>query len=456
MPMSNGHTEPEPNAPAVETDAIEGRPPLPSVDETATVHGQIVPRTGDIALDRTTGLPALRSRLTERRTAFRVLGALLALLAIAGAGYYWWLQHRPALPSGFAVGNGRLEADEINIATKFAGRVLDLYVDQGDLVKSGQVVAVMDTQDLQAQLKQAEAVSLQAQRAVDEARQNLVQQQSLVLSTQAAAVQAQRATEEADAMLRQQQSQVKLTQQELDRTTSLVARGFATNELLDQRRQAMNAAFAAENAATAKVNGTQEALVASRHNVDGAVAARDAAAARVQQAEQAGEAAAHNVEYYSINIADNTLVAPRDGPIEYRIANVGEVLPVGGKVFTMLDASYVYMDIYLPTAEAGRVRIGSDARLVLDAYPNNVIPAKVVYVAREAQFTPKTVETKSERDRLMFRIRVRIDPERLKGHEALVRSGLPGVAYVRTDPGAEWPSSLRPSAIPGPSGTKSP
>ena len=116
---------------------------------------------------------------------------------------------------------------------------------------------------------------------------------------------------------------------------------------------------------------------------------------------------------------DNTLVAPRDGRIQYRVANVGEVLPAGGKVFTMLDTSYVYMDIYLPTADAGRVRLGSDARIVLDAYPDRPIPAKVVFIASQAQFTPKTVETKDERDKLMFRIRVRIDPDRLRGRAEL-------------------------------------
>jgi HlyD family secretion protein len=114
----------------------------------------------------------------------------------------------------------------------------------------------------------------------------------------------------------------------------------------------------------------------------------------------------------------------------------------------MLDASYVYMYIYLPTADAGRISIGSEARIVLDAYPDDVIPAKVVFVASQAQFTPKTVETKDERDKLMFRIRVRIDPGRLEGREALVRSGLPGVAYVRTDPAAVWPAGLQPSPPP--------
>ena len=103
-------------------------------------------------------------------------------------------------------------------------------------------------------------------------------------------------------------------------------------------------------------------------------------------------------------------MSPRDGRIEYRVANVGEVLAAGGKVFTILDTAYVYMDIYLPTRSAGRIKLGSDARIVLDSYPTRAFPAKVVFVAAQAQFTPKTVETKDERDLLMFRVRVRIDP----------------------------------------------
>jgi len=109
----------------------------------------------------------------------------------------------------------------------------------------------------------------------------------------------------------------------------------------------------------------------------------------------------------------------------------------------MLDTSYVYMDIFLPTLSAGLVRLGSDARIVLDAYPTHAFPAKVTFVASQAQFTPKTVETKDERDTLMFRVRVRIDPERLRTHAADVRSGLPGVAYVRTDPAVAWPPQLQ-------------
>jgi HlyD family secretion protein len=333
--------------------------------------------------------PRLQRRQKPRAV---LLVLLLAIGAGAGIGWVWWQQHQTLLPPAIAYGNGRLEADEIDIDTKFASRIAKLFVDEGDMVAAGQVVAMMDTQDLQASLKKSKALVEMGQRALDEAKANLVQQQT----------------------------QVKLAQQELDRTSALVPKGFATVELRDQRQQQMNAAVAAETAATHKVAEAQHAL----------------------------DAATHDVELYRVNILDNTLVAPREGRIQYRVANVGEVLPVGGKVFTMLDTSYVYMDIYLPTADAGRVRIGSDARIVLDAYPAHVIPAKVVFIASQAQFTPKTVETKDERDKLMFRIRVRIDPERLRGRAEIVRSGLPGVAYVRTDPSIDWPLKLQASALP--------
>jgi|SRR5579884_401388 len=322
----------------------------------------------------------------------RALLLLLLLIGAAGGSAWWWSHRIPPLPPTIASGNGRLEADEIDIDTKFAGRIAKLLVDEGDMVAPGQVVAVMDTQDLQAQLKQYQQVVLQAQHTLDQAKANYAQQQAVVT----------------------------FARQEVERTAYLVPRGYATPETLDQRKQQLASALAT----------------------------LDADAAAIGAAEHALAAATHQVELFEVNIADNSLVAPKEGPIEYRVANVGEVLPAGGKIFTMLDASYVYIDIYLPTAQAGRLRIGSEARIVLDAYASHVIPARVVYVAAGAQFTPKTVETKEERDKLMFRIRVRIDPDRLKGRERLVRSGLPGVAYVRTDPAAAWPPWLEPSPPP--------
>jgi HlyD family secretion protein len=334
-------------------------------------------------------LPATIKRRPSRRWWLRAAIALLLLLLAGGAGggYYWWQRLHPALPPGIVFGNGRLEADEINIDTKYAARILDILADEGDPVKAGQVVARMDTRDLQASLNKSEASVRQARRAVDEANANVVQQQT----------------------------QVVLAKQEFDRAVTLLKKGYQTQEVVDQRQQ----------------------------QLDGANAALLAANARVTESEHALEAATHDVELYNVEINDDTLVAPVNGRIQYRIANVGEVLPAGGHVFAMLDTSYVYMDLYLPTNSAGRVRYGADARIVVDAYPKVAIPAKVLFIATQAQFTPKTVETQTERDKLMFRVRVRIDADWLRGRSDAVSSGLPGVAYVLTNATTKWPTSLQ-------------
>jgi len=298
-----------------------------------------------------------------------------------------WTRAHPPLPVGISSGNGRIEADQIDIDTKFAGRVSELLADIGDRVAPGQVLARMDTRDIEQSLSKSEAQARQAQHAIDEAQANLVQQQT----------------------------QQTLAEQEMTRARYLLKNGWVTQEAVDQRQQ----------------------------QLDGANAGLAAAQARLRQVQHALEAAQHDAGFYKVQIADNTLVAPKAGRIQYRLTNIGEVLPAGGKVFTMLDFSYVYMDIYLPTAEAGKVKVGADARIVLDAYPYHPIPAKVSFVASQAQFTPKTVETQSERDKLMFRIRTRIDQERLLAHTDAIRSGLPGVAHIRWDPAIAWPKSLQ-------------
>lgn len=137
------------------------------------------------------------------------------------------------------------------------------------------------------------------------------------------------------------------------------------------------------------------------------------------------------------------LKAPRDGRIQYRVAQHGEVLSPGGTVLNMVDLTDVYMTFFLPTEATGQVALGAQVRLVLDAIPQYVIPAEVSFVADVAQFTPKTVETEEERQKLMFRIKARIDPALLLQHLQQIKTGVPGMAYVRLDPKLEWPTELR-------------
>jgi HlyD family secretion protein len=375
-----------------------GRPDGGTRPAGSEVHEPLVTSARDLVpVPSRPGLPARLPQATKpapSRRRWLQVALVLALLAgsAGGAAYYWWQRLHPPLPPGIVFGNGRLYADEINIDTKYAARILEILADEGDRVKAGQVVARMDTRDLEASLKRSEATVRQARRAVDEAKANVVQQQSQVL----------------------------LAKQEYDRAAYLVQKGFQTKEVMDQREQQLN----------------------------GANAGLDAARQRVTESEHALEAATHDVELYNVEINDDTLVAPYDGRIQYRVANIGEVLQAGGHVFAMLDTSYVYMDIYLPTDEAGNVKYGADARIVADAHPNAPIPAKVMFIATQAQFTPKTVETRTEREKLMFRIRVRIDADWLRGRSDAVSSGLPGVAYILTDPATKWPDRLREAATP--------
>jgi HlyD family secretion protein len=129
--------------------------------------------------------------------------------------------------------------------------------------------------------------------------------------------------------------------------------------------------------------------------------------------------------------------------VQYKVAEAGEVVAAGGRVLNLVDLTDVYMTFYLPTATAGRIPQGADVHLVLDAFPQYVLPAKATFVADVAQFTPKTVQTEEERLKLTFRIKAYIDPELLRKYITQVKTGLPGVAYVRLDPKAEWPSQLQ-------------
>jgi HlyD family secretion protein len=141
---------------------------------------------------------------------------------------------------------------------------------------------------------------------------------------------------------------------------------------------------------------------------------------------------------------DSVLRTPVSGRVEYRLVQAGEVIAAGGRVVTILDLTDVFMTIFLPTGDAGRVALESEARVVLDAAPSYVFPAIVSFVAAEAQFTPKAVETANEREKLMYRVKLAIDPKLLETYRDYVKAGLTGNAYVQVVANAAWPERLTP------------
>lgn len=317
----------------------------------------------------------------------KILIVLVLVVVLGAAAYAFWRLRAPELPQGVAFGNGRLEATEVDVATKVGGRLASLAPHEGDKVAKDEVVATLDADDIAAQLRAAQAQVRQAQEA----------------------------TRVAQAGVSKAESDMTLARITLQRSQELVQKGFVSGATLDRDHNTQQGALAG--------------LLAARTQVAAAEAATQAAIAR-------GES-------LSATVNDTTLKAPISGRVLYRLAEPGEVLAAGSKLLTLLNMTDVSMTIFLPAADAGKVAIGSPARILLDALPDQVLPATVTFVAPRAQFTPKEVETRSEREKLMFRVKVKVDAAWLAQHEQITKGGMPGLAYVLTDAQAPWPQNLQ-------------
>ncbi|WP_025130922.1 HlyD family secretion protein [Pseudomonas sp. PH1b] len=313
----------------------------------------------------------------------RLFAVSLLILLVAAGGFGYWKSLQDRLPEGLSMGNGRLEATEVQIASKIPGRLAEVRVNEGDKVLQGQLLARMDTRTLEAQRSQAEA-------EVVRARENL-------------------SAAEANVQLRQ--SELLLANQELKRSQELFKRGFASQQIIDQQQARLNTGNAAVLAAQAQVAAVKAAI----------------GAAQAQVAQLTSE------------IDDSSLRAPIDGIIQLRLAEPGEVLGAGGRVLLLIDPNDQYMNLYLPTSVTGRLTVGDESRILLDALPNQPLPAKISFVAAKSQFTPKEVETRDERQKLVFRVKVRLTQPAAVPQ---AKPGMPGAGYVRTAP-VDWPANLK-------------
>jgi HlyD family secretion protein len=342
-----------------------------------------------------------------------IRGGIALVLVLTGV-VLWYLMKPAGLPDGIVSGNGRIEGVEVDISAKTSARIRDIVANEGDFVKAGQVVAHMDIDVLKAQHSEAQAQYAQALNAVGTAQSQVAQRES----ERAASL----------AGLRQRQAELNAARKRLGRSETLAREGATPVQERDDDEAQTEGASAAVEAARAQLAATEAAIGTARSQVIGARSQVDAARA--------------TIERIDADIRDSDLKAPVDGRIQYRVAQPGEVVAGGGRVLNLVNLGDIYMTFFLPETVVGRIAMGTEVRIVLDAAPNYTIPATISFVADVAQFTPKTVETASERQKLMFRVKARIDPNLLRKHLAQVKTGLPGMAYVRADPKIAWPASL--------------
>ncbi len=307
-------------------------------------------------------------------------------IVVSGVAYLLLLSQKPALPDGIAAGNGRIEATEVDITTRYGGRLASVLSKEGDAVTFNQVLAEIDSKELDAQLRRA-----QAEVRRTEQERNF-----------------------ANAVIAQRNSELSLSKKDLERSKGLYENDNISLGRLERDETAVE---------------TAKATLAAAH-------------AQLSNAEAAIEAAIANTDLIKTQRDDRVLRAPINGRVLYRLAEPGEVLPAGGKVLTILDPTDIYMTLFLPTRQAARVAVGAEARIVLEGVEEIAIPANVSFVAPRAQFTPKEVETRTEREKLMFRLKIQLDAEFLAQHPALGKTGIPGIAYIRLDANAVWPAFL--------------
>jgi HlyD family secretion protein len=325
---------------------------------------------------------------------------LIIFAAVVGGvgffGYQYWQNMKSALPKGIASGNGRIEAKLVDVAAKEALRVKEIRVDEGALVRPGEVLVVLDTATLEAQLAEAKLAVATTQEKLAVAL----------------------------AAITRRKAEIELAKIEVDRSQRLVAQRAGSQRDLDVRRMALKTTTAGLQEEEAKLRTIQEEV-------------------KVAQA---------NVATIQTRIDDATLKSPVNGRVLYRLAEVGEVVAAGGKVLTLVNLGDVYMEIFLPSEQAAQLKIGAEGRITLDYAPGRAAAGYVSFVSPEAQFTPKQVETHSEREKLTFRVKIQVPEKTVESYIDVIKTGVRGVGYVKVDESAVWPASLQNLVAPKESG----
>lgn len=412
------------------------------------------------------------------KKSYYILIALILAVAVAFAVYMNYKRTADTTPEGFASSNGRLQLQNIDVASLRAGRVSQVLVHEGDLIEKGTPLVTLSSEELDTQLQGAEAAKSQAEAAKLQAEGRKSQAQAAKARAEGAVTRAmgtekraeggyartQGGVNQADAVIAAKKAQLQIALDNLNNTKALRKDDLVSIAELQQREQAYQAAkaevLAAQAAkAQAAAGGTeaQAGIAEAQSGIAEAKAAVAEAQAGINQAQAGIEQAQAGINQAQSQInrvksiqSDMYVRAPQAGRVEYRIVEVGNVIAPGSKVVTLVDPNDVYLEIFLPTDSSNQVQIGSPARIVLDGI-KAVLPAKVSFVANQSQFTPKSVETKNEREKMMYRVKLSLDPQVASRYQTLLKGGMTAQGYVQLDPSKAWSKDLEvkmPSIVP--------
>ena len=391
-----------------------------------------------------------------RQKLSRVL-LIIAILAIVIAGgflVWWFLIRQPPVPHSVIALSGRIEGDDSTVATKTSGRIREIRVREGDIVKAGDVIAILDEEQAVAREQQARSTSQEAETRVARSQEQIAIFQEQLKQANITVEQARQDAEgrvrqaeaqvaSAEANLSQAQAAYEQAHYDVDRFTRLARSGDVSDRQREQARTAADSQAAVVESMKKQVAATRGALTTARANLKNPPIRSSQAAAIQKQINQAqsdvaaaqadAERARAQLKESQANRSDLTVVAPFDGTIATRVAEPGEVVAPGAAIVTMIDLSKIYLRGFVPEGDIGRIKLDQAARIYLDSNPKVPIDAIVSRIDPEASFTPENTYFRDERVKQVVGVKLLI-----KNSNGSAKPGMPADGEVLVE-GSAWP-----------------
>jgi HlyD family secretion protein len=392
-----------------------------------------------------------QSKVNKTIPSAKIKKVILAfvVVSLAGGAVWYFLIRKPSGPQNLIKVSGRIEGDDSTVSAKIGGRIREIQVREGDQVKAGQLIAVIDDEQVRAREEQERSRVLQA-----EARVMGAQQQIAVLSAQLdesnigvdqAKIDAEGRVSHAEAQVAQAEAQ--LAQAEADfsqarydeeRYSTLASNGDVPERTGRQAKSTAEAQAAAVRAAKRQVDVARGSLMMAKANLsNAAMRTSQATAIRRQmiQAQSEITAAQAETEHARARLReveadrnDLQVVAPIDGTVATRSAEPGEVITAGTAIVTLVNLNAVYLRGFIPEGEIGRVKTGQTAKVFLDSSPDKPIEAVVSRIDPEASFTPENTYFKDDRVKQVVGVKLL-----LKGAAGYAKPGMPADGEVVTE-----------------------
>lgn len=330
-------------------------------------------------------------------------------------------------PPGIIWASGIVEGDQTEVAPKIPGKVARLFVKEGDKVEKGELIALMDSQEIKAQVKAARAQTEQLKREVEKAKVALALTKEVVKRKIQAA---QAGVKAAEAQLQGAIAQWVKWRKDWERFRALREKGVISQKRMDE----VDAAY---KGAEAQMEGSREEVARARAALKEALAERKEITLRAKELKalfSAYKTAKAKLEAAQARLNDTKIYAPTEGWVVEKLVEQGEVVTAGTPLVILVDLNALYLKVYLPETQMGKVALGQKARIYVDAFPHQAFPAKACYVAPKSEFTPKEVQTHRERVQYTFAVKLCV----VKNRGLRLKPGMPGDGVIKTAPGPWW------------------